>query len=463
MDKVLAAIKAIVGERNVLTEPQDVQPSLLDWRGVYRGETPAVVRPATTDEVSAVLRYCNAEGIAVVPQGGNTGLCAGGIPDESGEQIVLSLGRMNRIRNVDADDFSMVAEAGCVLKLLQDRADAVDRLFALSLGAEGSCQIGGNLSTNAGGINVLRYGTARDQVLGLEVVLADGTIIDGLRTLRKNTAGYDLKHLFIGSEGTLGIITAASLKLFPRPRGLQTALVAIEDAGLAVPLLAKLRGEIGDRVEAFELISSVAMGFVERHIEGIANPLNGSFPWYVLFETSVDEDDTVEAFLAEAIEERRVLDAVIAKNASERAKLWHLRHSISEAEKPEAPILKHDIAVPVGRMGAFLDDTRGWLAAEWPDCRLVAFGHVGDGNLHYNVALPRSWGERQRTEASSTISHEVYARAVAMGGTFSAEHGVGRSKRAALHEFADPAALALMRAMKKTLDPSGILNPGKVI
>lgn len=459
----LDALREIVGESAVKSDALDIHPHVTEWRGMVEGKTSAVVQPANTAEVAAIMRYCHREGIAVVPQGGNTGLCAGAIPDSSGSQIVLTTSRLNRIRSIDAEDFSMIAESGCVLATLQDAAQDAGRLFPLSLGAEGSCQIGGNLSTNAGGINVVRYGTARSQVLGLEVVLADGTIWNGLKTLRKNTAGYDLKQLFIGSEGTLGIITAASLKLYPPTGSTQTALVAIDDAATAVPLLGSLRGKLADRVEAFELISALAFEYVEKHIDNARNPFDEKYPWYVLVEAAVPDSETFEAALTEALDAGLAIDVIIAKSEGEAAALWRMRHSISEAEKPEAPILKHDISVPVARIPEFLEQSRGSLAEEWPDTRLLAFGHVGDGNLHYNVVLPKTWSAADRAAASKAITHRIYEQAEAIGGSFSAEHGVGATKRDALAEFADPAGLAMMRAIKSALDPKGILNPGKVI
>jgi len=463
MRMLIDDLAGIVGARRVISTPAEMEPHVTEWRGLWEGKAAAVVQPADTAEVSRVLAYCNERGIGVVPQGGNTSLCGGSIPDDSGTQIVLSLSRMNRVRSIDPDDFSMVVEAGCVLAALQDAARQAGRLLPLSLGAEGSCQIGGNLSTNAGGINVVRYGTARDQVLGLEVVLADGRVWDGIRTLRKNTAGYDLKHLFVGSEGTLGVITAASLKLYPEPRATQTAFLAIEDAGQAVPLLAALRSELEDRVQAFELISSLALEFVERHIDGARSPFDVAYPWYILVETTADSTAALEEALMAALESGLALDAVIAKSQGEADRLWHVRHSISEAEKQEAPILKHDISVPVARIPAFLDRSREELRTEWPETRLVAFGHVGDGNLHYNVALPKNWSSDRREQAAARITHRLYEQAHALGGSFSAEHGVGRAKRDALREFADPVGLELMRTLKTALDPNGILNPGKVI
>ncbi|MEM8817186.1 MAG: FAD-binding oxidoreductase [Pseudomonadota bacterium] len=456
-------LQRLVGVKGLKTSEHDIRPHVTEWRGVVEGRTPAVVQPATTAEVAAVMRYCHEERIAVVPQGGNTGLCAGAVPDDSGQQIVLSLSRLNRIRCVDAEDFSMLAEAGCVLANLQAAARNAGRLFPLSLGAEGSCQIGGNLSTNAGGINVIRYGTARSQVLGLEVVLADGTIWDGLNTLRKNTAGYDLKQLFVGSEGTLGIITAASLKLYPEPPAARTALLAIEDARQAVPLLARLRAELSDQIQAFELISSLAFEYVERHIDGARNPFSEKHDWYVLLEATSASEDQFESALMGALEAALAVDVILAKNAAEADALWHMRHSISEAEKHEAPILKHDISVPVARMPDYLDVSRRELSQRWPETRLLAFGHVGDGNLHYNVALPAAWTAGQREQEGSAITQCIYELAEGMGGSFSAEHGVGSTKRAALKSFADPVSLGMMQSLKQALDPRGILNPGKVI
>lgn len=460
---LLEELEKIVGPRAIKTTADAVHPHVTEWRGQVEGKAAAVVQPASTAEVVAVMRHCFAHSVGVVPQGGNTGLCAGGIPDESGTQIVLSLTRLNRIRAIDADDFSLVAEAGCVLSDIQDSAQRAGRLFPLSLGAEGTCQIGGNLATNAGGINVLRYGTARSQVLGLEVVLADGTLWSDLRTLRKNTAGYDLKQLFVGSEGTLGIITAASLKLYPRPAAAQTAFVAIDDAKDAVPLLANLRGALDDQVQAFELISEVAFDFVLRHVDGARSPFDSRSPWYVLIETTAATTDALEASLMEALRTGLARDATIAKSGAEAAELWRLRHSISEAEKHEAPILKHDISVPVGRMAEFLDRSRAELRANWPEATLVAFGHVGDGNLHYNVALPKTWDDAQRTAEGARITQSVYALTGTCGGSFSAEHGVGRTKRDLLRTLGDPTGLDMMRAVKSALDPRGILNPGKVI
>lgn len=456
-------LTAIVGDGAIKTDPADIEPHITEWRGLWRGEAAAVVQPRDTAEVAAVLRFCNEQRIGVVPQGGNTSLCGGSIPDSTGTQVVLSLSRLNRIRTVDPDDFSMVAESGCVLASLQEAAAKVGRLFPLSLGAEGSCQIGGNLSTNAGGINVVRYGTARDQVLGLEVVLADGRILDGLRTLRKNTAGYDLKHLFIGSEGTLGVITAASLKMYPETGQTFTAFLGLPDAKVAVPLLAHLREALADGVQAFELISGLAFDFVLRHIDGARNPFDAPQPWYVLVEAAAEAESRLEDALMRVHGEGLINDAVVAKSEAEAEALWRMRHSISTAEKAEGPILKHDISVPVVRIPDFLDLSREDIETNWPETRLVAFGHVGDGNLHYNVALPATWSEARQSDAAAAISHRLYEQVQSLGGSFSAEHGVGRAKRDALREFASPVAFDLMQDLKSVLDPNGILNPGKVI
>lgn len=374
------------------------------------------------------------------------------------------MSRLNEIRSVDAQDFSLVAEAGCVLANIQQAARNVGRFFPLSLGAEGSCQIGGNLSTNAGGINVLRYGTARQQVLGLEVVLADGTIWDGLRSLRKDTAGYDMKQLFIGSEGTLGVITAATLKMYPDPGESVTVFMALDSAARAVQLYAQLRHDLADSMQAFELISDRCLRFVQRNISNKALPLVGEHRWFVLSEIVIgDSQSEIEAALEVAIENGLIADAVIAKNKAESDHLWNVRHSISDAEKPEGASLKHDISVPVGRIGEFLAAGERLVAEMMPEARLVAFGHVGDGNLHYNVAQPVGAGAQAFLQEGKALTQAIYELVASMGGSFSAEHGVGILKKPYLHQFRAAAELELMRSVKKALDPCNILNPGKVI
>jgi FAD/FMN-containing dehydrogenase len=365
---------------------------------------------------------------------------------------------MNRIRHVDADNFSMEVEAGCILQKVQEAASDVDRLFALSLGAEGSCQIGGNLSTNAGGVNVVRYGTARAQALGIEAVLADGTVVNSLRSLRKDTAGYDLKQLFIGSEGTLGIITAATLKLFPAPGAISTALVAIASSGDAVRLLAFLRSELADSIEAFELVSDFVFGLVTTHNPELTLPFDDRAPWYVLLDAALGgSTEQLEEALAAAADSGLLLDAVIAKNSAEAKKLWRMRHSIAEAERFAGNALKHDISVPLSRMEEFLLRGERLLEDLAPDGQLIAFGHVGDGNLHYNVALPASMAN------TGAVTTAIYDLVDELGGSFSAEHGVGRLKRQYLPKYRGSSEIELMRTLKKALDPKNILNPGKVI
>lgn len=464
MNPLLEQLKDIVGPKGWTSDKNTLEPHVTEWRGYFTGQTPLMVMPANTDEVSRVIAACAKAGVGVVPQGGNTGMCAGAIPDESGTQILLSMARMNRIRNVDADNFSIEVDAGCVLQTIQEAALDAGRYFPLSLGAEGSCQIGGNIATNAGGLNVIRYGTARALVLGLEVVLADGTVLNSLRSLRKDTAGYDLKQLFIGSEGTLGVITAAALRLFPGPGDLGTALVAVPSSGTSVSLLGKLKACFPDQVQTFELVSDYVFGLVDRHVPDTSLPFDNDYPWYVLLEVATGKDpESLEAALMEAIEEGLVLDAVIAKNSTEIANLWRLRHSISEAERQAGKALKHDISVPVSRMQEFLQRGDDLLKNLRPDATLVAFGHVGDGNLHYNVSLPHDLDAEEYAQIGKRITGAIYDLVAELGGSFSAEHGVGQLKRSYLAEYRSGPEYDLMRTLKKTLDPANILNPGKVI
>jgi FAD/FMN-containing dehydrogenase len=461
-ERFLAELAGIVGENACVTDAGVLEPHVTEWRNVLRGRALAMVLPATTAQVSDVVRLCSRDGVAIVPQGGNTGLCGGAIPDESGQQLILSLARMDRVRSIDPEDFSMVAEAGCVLATLQQEARAVDRYFPLSLSAEGSCQIGGNLATNAGGINVIRYGTARQQVLGLEVVLADGSIIEGLRSLHKDTAGYDLKQLFVGSEGTLGIITAATLKLYPDPGDTTTSLITLPDAGSAVKLLAHMRERLGDRIESFELMCRYALELVERHIGGTALPCELSGDWFVLAELAVGEDaELLGRFLEQALDAGQLSDAVVAKNIAEAEALWRARHAISEAQKYEGPSIKHDISVPVSRMREFLVRCAERLQEQVPSARPVIFGHVGDGNLHYNLTVPEEVASDADRVRAITVA--IYDLVAELGGSFSAEHGVGVTKRAFLEKYRGTTELELMRRLKRAMDPQGILNPGKVI
>jgi FAD/FMN-containing dehydrogenase len=461
---LIERLKTIVGAKGWTCDERELLPHVTEWRDRYQGKTSMMVSPESASQVSDVVVACRDAGVAIVPQGGNTGLNGGAVPDKSGDQILLSLSRMNRIRHIEPDNFSLIAEAGCVLADVQNAAKNVDRFFPLSLGAEGSCQIGGNLSTNAGGLNVLRYGTAREQALGLEVVLADGTVWDGLRTLRKNTAGYDLKQLFIGSEGTLGIITAASLRLYPIPGHMTTVLLAIDSPHNAVELLAHLRSRLSDQLHRFELIPSRAIRYVRRHIPGIHFPFGESSPWYALLEFSIEPGaDEFESTLMRFIEDGIASDAVIAKNDTEAEQLWRIRHSISEAQKLEGASLKHDVSVPLNCVARFIESAELAVLRFMPDARVVAFGHIGDGNVHFNVSQPKESEATTFLQNRDEIEKLVFDEVAKLGGSISAEHGVGIFKREHLSEYIGPIELQLMKTLKSALDPDGVLNPGKVV
>jgi len=461
-------IRQALGPESCLEAPDATAPFLEDHRRLYRGATPLVACPASTAQVAEVLRICNELGVGVVPQGGNTGYCGGATPDEAGSEIVLALRRMNRIRSVDAANFSLVAEAGCLLADVQSAAEAVERFFPLALGSQGSCQIGGNLSTNAGGLSAVRYGVARDLVLGLEVVLADGRVLDGLTALRKDNTGYDLKQLFIGAEGTLGVITAASLKLFPRPQTIETAFVALPDLAAAVELLGRLRASTGDAVSTFEYLPRIALDFVLRHVPGTADPMDRSHSCYVLCELSSSRDDptlrqVLEATLGDALEQGLAIDAVLAESLVQRDALWKLRESIPEGQRHEGASIKHDVSVPVAALPGFLDQASAAVARLVPNGRLVAYGHVGDGNLHFNLSQPPGADARDFLARAPEIHSAVYELVERYGGSISAEHGIGRLKRDELGRFESVVALQLMRSIKHALDPNGIMNPGKVL
>ena len=464
----LERIGAIVGQQGLLTDPRDLEPYLGDWRGFYRGAAPAVVRPAATDQVAAVVRVCAETGTAVVPQGGNTGMSGGATPPAAGGAILLQLGRMNRILALDALNNTVTVEAGCILANIQQAARDANRLFPLSLGAEGSCQIGGNLATNAGGINVLRYGNARDLTLGLQVVLPDGRVWDGLRGLRKDNTGYDLKQVFIGSEGTLGIITAAVLKLFPVPRTTVTALIAIAAPSAAVELLALLRDECGERISAFELISRRCVELVLAHIPGTREPLAQPHPWYVLVELAEASPDgrlqgEFERALERAAERRLALDAAIAASGTQREALWRIRETIPEASRGESLLYRHDISIPVSRIPEFIAEAGATLEQAFPGARVLCFGHIGDGNLHYNCFVPgRNRGDPAAL-AATDVNRTVLDVVHRYGGSFSAEHGVGQAKREELKRYKSPIEIELMRALKSALDPRNLMNPGKVL
>jgi FAD/FMN-containing dehydrogenase len=448
-EDLLPALHDVLGEAGLITDAERMQSYLSDWRNAYRGQAAAVLRPGTTEEVAAAVRLCAQAGVALVPQGGNTGLCGGSIPDASGAQMVLSLTRLKRIREVDVANATITVEAGVILQQLQDAAAEVGRLFPLSLGAEGSCTVGGNLATNAGGTAVLRYGNMRDLALGLEVVLPDGRIWDGLRGLRKDNTGYDLKQLFIGSEGTLGIITAAVLKLFPALRSLTTAWVALPSPQAAVTLLGQMRGLCGDRLTGFELMSRQSLEFVLRHVVGASDPFAEGHPWYVLIELSDTQpdaalNDLLEQGLGEAFEQALVLDAVVAGSQAQVEALWALREGISEAQNHEGPSLKHDISVPVSRIPDFIARTDRALQQAFPGVRVVAYGHVGDGNLHYNISKPPGSDDAPFKAQAEAIMRVIYDSTLEDDGSISAEHGLGQSKRAAAQHYKAPLELELL-------------------
>ncbi len=460
-------LRGILAAGDLLTG-EACEPYLADHRRLYRGRALAVALPRSVEHVSRVLAACDAARVGVVPHGGNTGYCGGATPDESGTQLVLSLKYLNRIRGVDPDNYSLIAEAGCVLARVQEAAESAGRYFPLSLGSQGSCQIGGNVSTNAGGVHVLRYGMMRDLVLGLEVVLADGRVLPGLTALRKDNTGYDIRGLFLGAEGTLGVITAASLKLFPPIRSTATALIALADPRAAVALLARLRAASGDAISSFELIPRLGIELTTAHIPGVVDPLGAPHPWYVLCELgSARAAEPLETLLTEALgaalEAGLVRDAVLARSERERAALWKIRETIPEAQRHEGPGLKHDISVPVSALPEFVERGGAWIAAHVPQARLIAYGHVGDGNLHFNLQGRAGADGTALLGRAAEVRGILHDLAASLGGSFSAEHGIGRLKVAELERYAPATELALMHAVKRALDPNGIMNPGKVL
>jgi len=467
MSPLLATLAATVGPAHVLTDG-DLAAWEQDWRKRYRGKALAVVRPGTTAEVAAVVRACAAHGTAVVPQGGNTGLVGGSVPDGSGTQVVLSLTRMNRVRGLDAANLTLTVEAGCILQTVQETAAAAGLLFPLSLAAEGSCTVGGNLASNAGGTQVLRYGNARELCLGLEVVTAQGEVWDGLAGLRKDNTGYDLRDLFIGSEGTLGIITAATLKLYPAPAAVMTALAAVPSVADAVALLQLAQARLGPGLTGFEVMNGFSLALVRKHFPQLRQPLPPA-EWSVLLEQSDTEGEAharalFEGLLEAALEAGVITDAAVAESIEQSHAMWHLRESIPLAQAEEGLNIKHDIALPVSRIPDFVSETDAWLTARWPGLRLVNFGHLGDGNLHYNVQAPDDVPAadflRNHERAINTV---VYDAVGVHGGSFSAEHGIGALKRDELARRKSPVALQLMRAVKQALDPAGLMNPGRLL
>jgi len=468
MRALVERLREIVGPAGLITAPQEVAPYANDWRKRYAGKPAAVVKPASTAEVAEVVRACADSRTAIVPQGGNTGLCGAATPDASGSQIVLNLSRMNRVRTIDARNNTMIAEAGCVLANLHKAAEEAGRLFPLSLAAEGSCEIGGNLSTNAGGTAVLRYGNARELVLGLEVVLPSGEIWDGLRGLRKDNTGYDLKQLFIGAEGTLGVITAAVLKLFPLPKSHATAVVALESPEKALALLERTLETCGERLTGFELFSDFCLSLVLKHFRDTATPFPRRFPYYVLMELSDTQPGEgvsalVEDMLEAALEEKNILDAAVAQSETQARAFWKLREFISEAQAHEGQNIKHDVSIPISSIADFISATDQELARAHAGVRMVTFGHLGDGNVHYNVSAPEGVAPDAFVRNAAAINRIVHDSVARFGGSISAEHGLGQLKREEIQRYKSPLELELMRKLKRALDPNGIMNPGKVL
>jgi FAD/FMN-containing dehydrogenase len=467
-DSILDRFAAMVGAQYALRSDADIGPYVTEPRGRYGGASRLVLRPGSVGEVSAILKLASETGTPVVPQGGNTGLVGGQMPDASGREIVLSLSRLNRIREIDLQSNTVVAEAGVILQSLRDAADAADRLFPLSLASQGSAQIGGNLSSNAGGVGALAYGVARDLCLGLEVVLPTGEVLDDLRKLKKDNTGYDLKDLFIGAEGTLGVITAAVLKLFPKPKGREVAWIGLESPESALSLYGLASDKAGPALTAFELMSDRTLGFVLRHVPGSVAPLGQRSPWYVLIEISSgrsteDARGLVEDILGEAYEAAVLTDAAIASTIAQGDAFWRLRESMSDAQKPEGGSIKHDISVPVASIPEFIHLADRAVASVEPKARVVCFGHMGDGNLHYNVSQPEGGDTAAFLALYPQMNHAVHEVVRSLNGSISAEHGIGRMKRAELIATAPPVAIDLMRRVKKAFDPVGIMNPGKVI
>ncbi|ODS58833.1 MAG: hydroxyacid dehydrogenase [Agrobacterium sp. SCN 61-19] len=464
----LRAFVDIVGEANALTATADIKPYLTENRGLYHGASPLVLKPGSTQEVSAILKLASETGTSIVPVSGRTGLVGGQVPREDGQDVLLSLERMNRIREVDPVADVIVADGGAILADVQKAAEAHDRLFPLSLGSEGSCRIGGNLATNAGGTAVLAYGNMRQLCLGLEVVLPTGEIWDGLRRLKKDNSGYDLRDLFIGAEGTLGVITGAVLKMVPRPRGRQVAYVGLASPDAALALFEKASQRCGSALTGFELMPRIGIEFTTKHIPGVRDPLASIHPWYALVDISTSDsaeaaDTMMHELLAEAHEAGLVSDAAIASSIAQQDAFWHLRESMSEAQRPEGGSIKHDVSVPISRIPAFLAEADAAVHALMPDARICAFGHLGDGNIHYNISQPVGADKAAFIARWREVNAVVHAVVHKHTGSISAEHGVGQLKRDELAASRPAIETELMRRIKQAFDPAGIMNPGKVI
>ena len=458
-----------LGKEYVLTQDQDKAAYLTDWRKRYVGKALAVLLPKTTDEVAHIVKLCAANHVSIVPQGGHTGFCGGATPDDSGKQVILNLKRMNQIREIDSANQTITLEAGCILQAIQEKAAAQDFLFPLSLGAEGSCMIGGNLATNAGGTNVLRYGNARDLCLGIEVVTAQGEIWNGMKGLRKDNTGYDLRDLFIGSEGTLGIITAAVMKLYPLPISQWTTLVATEDIASTIALLNLFQKRATSLLTGFEMMTQESLALNEKHFPQMANPLKGNPPFTILIELSDHESEEhvrklLETVLEEAFTAGLITDAVIASNLSQANAFWHMREHITLAQAEEGANLKHDITIPLSSLDSFIQETDALMREHYPGVRIINFGHLGDGNLHYNIAPPLGSDPKAFNLANEKAIHElVYSQVERCQGSISAEHGVGQLKLEGLRAHKGAVAHDLMKTLKRALDPQNILNPHKVV
>lgn len=469
-DEFLTQARAVLGTTHVLTT--DLAAFATDWREKFTGVPLAVLRPAETQQVAALVKLCAAHGVGIVPQGGNTSMCGGATPDGSGKQVVLSLSRLNRVRSIDPLNNTLTVEAGCVLQTLQELAAGHDRLFPLSLGAEGSCQIGGNIATNAGGVQVLRYGNTRDLVLGLEVVLADGQVLNLLRALRKDNTGYDLKHLFIGSEGTLGIVTAAVLKLFPAPHASTVAFAGFQTPQQALALLGLMRGALGDRFTAFELMSDASVALVRQYFPDTPALFAHSYPWQVLMQATdpgagdgaqTALEASFQAALEQALEQGVIEDVLIATSVAQAEQLWAVRENISEAQQHDGHNIKHDMAVPVSSVAAFIDEVQPLLHGAYAGVRPIIYGHLGDGNLHFNVSRPPGWSTPDWQAESDRVNALVLDVVARYQGSFSAEHGLGQLKNHEMALYKTPLEIDVMRRVKAALDPQGLMNPGKFL
>ncbi|TDK37467.1 FAD-binding oxidoreductase [Rhizobium deserti] len=466
--ELLARFAAIVGDSHAIRDAAELAPRLVEGRGLYRGASPLLLKPGSTQEVSAILALASETGTAIVPQTGNTGLVGGQTPREGGNDVILSLERMNRIRDVDPVANVLVADGGAILADVQQAAEAVGRLFPLSLGSEGSCRIGGNLSTNAGGTAVLAYGNMRQLCLGLEVVLPTGEIWDGLRRLKKDNTGYDLRDLFIGAEGTLGIITGAVLKLYPQPAGHQVALAGIGSPEDALRLFERASNLCGPALTGFELMPRIGVEFTTRHIDGVRDPLSEPHPWYVLIDISTSDtaetaEIMIQSLLEQGVEAELVRDAVIASSVAQQKALWHMRESLSDAQKPEGGSIKHDVSVPVSKIPAFMAEAGDAVLKAVPGARICAFGHLGDGNIHYNISQPIGADKAAFIGRWREVNEIVHGVVLSAGGSISAEHGIGQLKRDELAHIRSPIEMELMYRIKRAFDPAGIMNPGKVV